>query len=125
MHYILLQFSFLGDPFGHHCIQCDMKLPNAVSLRNHVYHEHDDHEPRVCPICGSTFKNPYRLIQHKNTAHFHPSYNSNYRLFCHICEAGFNEDSKLDEHMALHNLPSMSLLTCVYCRLSKLLIFVR
>jgi len=124
MHHIFFQFSCLGDPLGHHCLQCDMKFPNYASLKNHVFRNHnDDQNEFKCSICGSTFKNRSGLYKHRSSVHIHGSYTSKYRLFCHICEAGFNEDSKLDEHVALHN--STQEFACVYCSSSKLHGFVR
>lgn len=87
-----------GGMGAYKCEQCGRDYLYARQLNRHIQtvHKQDNIEASTCSVCGSTFKNSWRLKHHIRRNH------SEERFSCEKCNKVFNSKMGLERHFKTH-----------------------
>ena len=108
-HYAMYHIKFCHDKDNFLCDICNEQIQGYRRLKLHQRRAH--REPKECKECNKTFRDLHR---HKKIVH---TDDKDKKYQCQICDKGFVEKTKLNDHIVIHN--DARPFQCKFCQFSS------
>ena len=93
----------------HCCDRCGKQFRKRAALREHIRNICEG-VPRVCSICGMSFKNYKSMCYHRSTVHFREE--NEIPVQCQKCGLQFRNQDLFKSHLRTHEAPKFK---CSFC----------